>query len=70
VDAYTLIPAGFAPEVEIRAATIWAVELLRRALVARGLVRRASEIDYRLWAESQVATPDTRPYHRTRTISY
>jgi hypothetical protein len=70
VDAFALIPAGSAPEVEIRAATIWAVELLRRALAAQGVVRRASEIDYRLWAESQTATPDLRPYHRTLTIYY
>jgi hypothetical protein len=70
VDACTLLPAGSAPEVEIRAATIWAVERLRRALAGHGVVRRASEIDYRLWAESQVATSDLRPYHRTLTIYY
>jgi hypothetical protein len=70
VDSYTLIPAGSRGELEIRAATIWAVELLRRSLAARGVVRRASEIDYRLWAESQVALPDERPYHRTLTIFY
>jgi len=70
IDSYTLLPAGSPPEVEIRAATVWAVELLRRALAGRGVVRRASEIDYRLWAESQVALPDERPYHRTLTIFY
>jgi len=70
VDSYTLLPAGSPPEVELRAATVWAVELLRRALVAQGVARRASEIDYRLWAESQVALPDERPYHRTLTIFY
>lgn len=70
VDSYTLLPAGSPPEVEIRAATVWAVELLRRALAVHGVVRRASEIDYRLWAESQVALPDERPYHRTLTIFY
>lgn len=70
VDSYTLIGAGSPAEIEIRAATVWAVELLRRALVAQGVVRHASEIDYRLWAESQVALPDERPYHRTLTIFY
>lgn len=70
VDNYTLLPAGSRAEVEIRAATIWAVELLRRQLAAHGVVRRASEIDYRLWAESQTALPDERPYHRTLTIFY
>ena len=70
VDSYTLIPAGSAPEVEIRAATLWAVELLRRALERRGQRHSAAEIDYRLWSESQTKAPDERPYHRTRTISY
>jgi hypothetical protein len=46
------------------------VELLRRELARRGIERSASEIDYRLWSESQAKTPDERPYHRTRTIYY
>jgi Potential Queuosine, Q, salvage protein family len=70
VDAYQEIAAGSAPEVEIRAATIWAVELIRRALAQHEIIRSASEIDYRLWSESQTPTPDMRPYHRTRTIYY
>ncbi len=70
VDSYTLIPAGSEAEIEIRAATVWSVELLRRALAQRGMRRTASAIDYRLWAESQAAVPDERPYHRTRTIYY
>jgi hypothetical protein len=70
VDNYTLIPAGSEPEVEIRAATVWAVEALRRALDARGVSRTAAEIDERIWVESQTRLPDERPYHRTRTIYY
>jgi putative queuosine salvage protein len=70
VDAYQQIAAGSAPEVEIRAATVWAVELIRRALAERNVIRSASAIDYRLWSESQEPTPDMRPYHRTRTIYY
>ncbi len=35
VDAYQEIVAGSAPEIEIRAGTVWAVELLRRALAGR-----------------------------------
>jgi Potential Queuosine, Q, salvage protein family len=70
VDSYTLIPAGSEAELEIRAATVWAVELLRRALVARGIARPASAIDYRLWVASQAPDPAMRPYHRTVTIYY
>lgn len=67
---YTLIPAGSDAEVEIRAATVWAVELLRRALEEKGIRQTASAIDYRIWLESQAAPPDNVPYHRTRTIYY
>ncbi len=70
VDSYTLIPAGSPAEVEIRAATLWAVELLRRSLAERGEQRTASEIDYRIWSESQTKTPGEQPHHRTRTIYY
>jgi hypothetical protein len=70
VDSYAPIAASSEAEVEIRAATVWAVELLRRALAEHGIQRPASAIDYRLWAESQTATVRARPYHRTRTIYY
>ena len=67
---YTLIPAGSDAEVEIRAATVWAVELLRLALAERGVQQTASAIDYRIWLSSQAAPPDNVPYHRTRTVYY
>jgi hypothetical protein len=70
VDACVPLLAGSAVEVEIRAATVWAVELLRRELAERGIARTASAIDYRLWAESQAPDPALRPYHRTRTPFY
>jgi hypothetical protein len=70
VDTYTALAAGSEAEVEIRAATVWTVELLRRFLAQRGIVRPASAIDFRLWAESQTLGPAVRPYHRTRTIYY
>jgi hypothetical protein len=70
IDAYTLIPAGSEAELAIRAATIWSVELLRRALAERGIQRPASAIDYRLWSESQAPDPAMRPYHRTVTTFY
>jgi hypothetical protein len=70
VDACVPLLAGSALEVEIRAATIWAVELLRRALAEQGITQSASAIDYRLWAESQTPDPKLRPYHRTRTPFY
>ena len=70
VDTYTPLAAGSEAEVEVRAATVWAVERLRGCLAQRGIARPASAIDYRLWAESQTPSPAMRPYHRTRTIYY
>ncbi len=70
VDRLELLPPNSPEEVEIRAATIWAGELLRRALAAHGIEALATEIDYYLWTLGQTASPDMRPYHRTRTIYY
>ena len=70
VDRLELLPPGSPAEVEIRAATIWAGELLRRALSAHGVQAIASEIDYYLWTLSQQVSTTVRPYHRTRTIYY
>jgi hypothetical protein len=69
VDSRTELAAGSPEEVEIRAATIWGVEALRRATAALGGPTRAVEIDWRLWEAGQRARDD-RPYHRTRTIYY
>ncbi|MDP9473903.1 MAG: queuosine salvage family protein [Chloroflexota bacterium] len=70
VDRYELLAAGSSEEVEIRAATIWACEALRRALVVRGHSLHAFEVDWALWSAGQHLPPDARPYHRTRTIFY
>jgi Potential Queuosine, Q, salvage protein family len=70
VDLRLPIPAGSLEEIEIRSATIWGVEWLRRELAGRGMPCPSSAIDYRLWSDSQAEAPDARPYHRTRTIYY
>jgi hypothetical protein len=70
VDSRIRLAPGSASEVEIRAATIWAVELLRRALANRGVHRTAVEIDWLLWELGQMLPPDAKPYHLTRTVYY
>ena len=70
IRRYELIPPGDEREVEIRAATIWAVELLRRALVRRGRVLFACELDWLLWNAAQTLPDDAEPYHRTLTVYY
>ncbi|MDQ3239636.1 MAG: queuosine salvage family protein [bacterium] len=65
VDNYILIESGSREEVEIRAATIWGVELIRQKLKKYS----ACEIDNALWLLSLDLTNE-RPYHRTYTIYY
>lgn len=65
-----IIPPDDEREIEIRAATIWAVELLRRELVKLGSPKDAFEIDWLLWRAGQALPDDTEPYHRTPTIYY
>lgn len=69
VDNRELIEAGSEEEIEIRAATIWAGELLRQAMARHGYPMTAVELDLHLWLFGQ-QMKDMRPYHRTRTIYY
>lgn len=70
VDRRDEIPAGDPREVEIRAATVHAVERIREAVASRGPAPRAFEIDWYLWGVGQEAVANERPYHRTRTVYY
>jgi hypothetical protein len=65
-----LIPPDSDEELEIRAATIWGVELLRQALARRDVDMPAYAIDWALWRAGQDLPPDSEPYHRTLTVSY
>lgn len=64
------IRAGSEEEIEIRAATIWGVEYLRRALAIHGRSLPAGDIDWLLWQAGQHLPPGTEPYHRTLTVFY
>ena len=70
VDQQQLLSPGCAEEVEIRAAMIWAVELVRRHMAALGRPLMAYELDWFLWNLGQQSLPDERPYHRVRTVFY
>lgn len=69
IDNQELLPRGSEEEIEIRAATIWACELLRRTMAEHDRILTAAEIDQRLWLLGQEST-HMHPYHRTRTIFY
>jgi hypothetical protein len=65
IESYELIPSGSREEIEIRAATIWGVELLRQKMNKY----TAAEVDNAIWLISQDQT-GVHPYHRTYTIYY
>lgn len=75
-----LLPSGSPTEVEIRACSIWSVELLRRKLVqllqpilsSSSSVVNAITIDFYLWdyAKDHADLMNEIPIHRTRSIYY
>lgn len=65
IDNYVLIKANSREETEIRAATVWACELLKKKLKTN-----AGDIDNGLWLLSQDLKSVMLPHHRTRTIFY
>lgn len=70
VDNEILIPAGSEEEVEIRANTIWVIELIKKEVKKRIPDITARDIDSHLWLLSQKKTLKDKPYHLTRTIFY
>lgn len=69
IDGENELPAGGEAEVEIRAATIQAVDRMVRALAAEGKPRAAWQIDCCLWEHGR--GPDIpEKHHRTRTVYY
>jgi hypothetical protein len=69
VDDWVELDPGSPEEVEIRAATVVAVDQLRDRLAAGGRHHMSVEVDWMLWDYSQGLFP-VRPYHRTRTVYY
>jgi hypothetical protein len=71
VDARKEIPCGSEEEIEIRACTIIAVEMLHRALLRLGVEDVIEiEIDWLLWQQGEKIKDDIAPHHRTKTIYY
>jgi hypothetical protein len=70
VDRMVPLMAGCPEEIEIRANTIWAVDMIREELASLGNPLRAFEIDWILWNLGQHKDFALRPHHRTVTIFY
>lgn len=70
IDSLTPIPHGSPEEVEIRANTIWAVELIKMELAKQGKKVTSFGINDHLWLMGQNKELNDKPYHRTITTAY
>ncbi len=70
VDNYLPVAPGSPEEVEIRASTIQAVELMRQSFIQKHRPIAAFKLDWWLWNLGQDDAVRVRPYHRTRTTFY
>jgi hypothetical protein len=70
IDRLEVIPYGSEEEVEIRAATVETVEILRHEVNARGLKLMSIELDWILWQKGEALKDEIKPHHRTATIFY
>lgn len=64
-----LIKSGSSYEIEIRAATVWAVEYLAGALHDNGVPVHIFQVDWFLW-ETNREIKMKMPHHRTQTVFY
>jgi hypothetical protein len=70
IAAGTLIPAGSAEEVEIRACALHAVELLKKEVLKSEQTVNSPQLDYLLWNRGQQPHYKAVPRHRTRCVFY
>jgi hypothetical protein len=70
VDRLIMLAPGSPEEVEIRANTVLAVELIKEELERVGKKLKAYEIDWLLWNLGQDDRFRKKPYHRTLSIFY
>lgn len=70
VDGYAHLTPGSPEEVEIRAATVQAVEFMRQSLTNGHGSIPAFKLDWWLWTLGQDDAVREKPYHRTLTVFY
>ncbi len=71
IEAERLIPAGSDEEIEIRACSVHAVELMIEAAAGSGMSWTARDVDQVLWHQGQRPQYKKRgKRHRTRTVFY
>jgi hypothetical protein len=64
------VPPHSEVEVELRAATLVATDMLRERLAAAGRSLTAVEVDWILWELGLAPDRRFKPYHLTRTTAY
>ncbi len=70
IAAGTLIPAGSAEEVEIRACALHAAELIKNEIRKTGQIIKSPDLDNFLWNRGQQPHYKAIPRHRTRCVFY
>jgi len=70
IDNKTEILRNSPEETEIRASTIWAVELIKDEVKKRSPQIMSFQINDDLWLATQGKNNGDKPYHRTRTTAY
>lgn len=65
-----LIPHGSNQEIEIRMASVIAIEKIRGALDEKGIKKNSAEIDSLIWLSSQNIEGVVENYHRSYTTNY
>lgn len=70
IDNKIELPKGSEEEIEIRASTIWANELIKKELKKKIPKIDTIHINDHLWLLGQTKSDKDKPYHLTRTIAY
>jgi hypothetical protein len=70
IDGRIEIEHGSPEEIEIRASTIWAIEMIKEIVKRNRPMITSFEINDHLWLATQEKFIDDKPYHRTRTMAY
>ncbi|KAG5181375.1 hypothetical protein JKP88DRAFT_269044 [Tribonema minus] len=70
IESLQELPAGGEEEVEIRAATVQAVERVAEAMKALGAPLLSVELDWLLWHRGEASKDTIAPHHRTLSIFY
>jgi hypothetical protein len=70
IGSKELIESGCAAEIEIRACSVHAVELLRRTYADMGIHVTSQQLDYMLWNLGQQPEYKRSPTHQTKCVFY